>query len=94
MGDVSWIVPTAQCMTACEPLGTPLHTWQIVATGTTSLAHKGMLHAGKIMAATAFDVLQRPELIEKAKAELVERRNGEEYVCPLPPEVKEYKVRI
>ncbi|MFD0826492.1 M20 family metallopeptidase [Neobacillus sp. M.A.Huq-85] len=94
VGDVSWIVPTAQCMTACEPLGTPLHTWQIVATGTTSLAHKGMLHAGKIMAATAVDVLQQPELIEKAKAELVERRNGEEYVCPLPPEVKEYKVRI
>ncbi|MBY0121731.1 M20 family metallopeptidase [Bacillus sp. S/N-304-OC-R1] len=94
VGDVSWIVPTAQCMTACEPLGTPLHTWQIVATGTTSLAHKGMLHAGKVMASTALTVLQQPELIEKAKQELVERRNGEEYMCPLPPEVKEYKVRI
>ena len=22
VGDVSWLVPTAQCMTACEPLGT------------------------------------------------------------------------
>ncbi|MFK2824080.1 M20 family metallopeptidase [Bacillus sp. B190/17] len=94
VGDVSWIVPTAQCMTVCEPLGTPLHTWQIVATGTTSLAHKGMLHAGKIMAATAAEVLHHPEMIEEAKQELVERRDGEEYVCPLPPEVKEYKVRI
>ena len=93
VGDVSWIIPTAQCMTACEPLGTPLHTWQIVATGTTSLAHKGMLHAGKIMAATALDVLQQPELIEKAKTELIDRRAGEVYTCPLPADVKQYKVR-
>lgn len=93
VGDVSWVVPTAQCMTACEALGTEFHTWQMVATGTTTIAHKGMLHAGKVMAATAMDVLNQPELIEKAKAELVERRNGEVYVSPLPPEVKEYIAR-
>ncbi|MFG3431837.1 M20 family metallopeptidase [Lysinibacillus fusiformis] len=93
VGDVSWIVPTAQCMTACEPLGTPLHTWQIVATGTTSLAHKGMLHAGKILAATALDILQQPELIEQAQAELVDRRAGEVYRSPLPSDVKQYKIR-
>ncbi|MCK1987073.1 M20 family metallopeptidase [Lysinibacillus fusiformis] len=93
VGDVSWIVPTAQCMTVCEPLGTPLHTWQIVATGTTSLAHKGMLHAGKILAATALDILQQPELIEQAQAELVDRRAGEVYTSPLPSDVKQYKIR-
>ncbi|WP_217580669.1 MULTISPECIES: M20 family metallopeptidase [Lysinibacillus] len=93
VGDVSWIVPTAQCMTACEPLGTPLHTWQIVATGTTSLAHKGMLHAGKILAATALEILQQPELIEQAQAELVDRRAGEVYTSPLPSDVKQYKIR-
>jgi len=93
VGDVSWLVPTAQCMTACEPLGTPLHTWQIVATGTTSLAHKGMLHAGKVMASTALDVLLQPELIEQAKAELIERRAGEVYTSPLPSDVKQYKIR-
>lgn len=94
VGDVSWVVPTVQCMTVCEALGTPFHTWQFVATGTTSIAHKGMLHAGKVMAATAVEVLYRPEVIEKAKAELVELRDGEEYVSPLPAEVKKYKVRI
>lgn len=93
VGDVSWLVPTAQCMTACEPLGTPLHTWQIVATGTTSLAHKGMLHAGKIMASTALDVLLQPALIEQAKAELIERRAGEVYTSPLPSDAKQYKIR-
>ncbi|MBP0725382.1 amidohydrolase [Bacillus sp. RG28] len=94
VGDVSWVVPTAQCMTACEPLGTPLHTWQIVATGTTSIAHKGMLHAGKVMAATAIEAINCPDIIEKAKAELVERRDGEEYVSPLPAEVKKYIARV
>ncbi|WP_432352952.1 M20 family metallopeptidase [Sporosarcina sp. A2] len=94
VGDVSWIIPTAQCMTACESLGTELHTWQVVATGTTSVAHKGMLHAGKVMASTAMDVLNHPEVIEKAKAELVERQDGEQYVSPLPPELKEYTARI
>lgn len=94
VGDVSWIVPTAQCMTACESLGTELHTWQVVATGTTSIAHKGMLHAGKVMATTAMDVLNHPDIIAKAKAELVERQNGEQYVSPLPPEVKKYTARV
>ncbi|QPQ33776.1 M20 family metallopeptidase [Lysinibacillus sp. JNUCC-52] len=93
VGDVSWVVPTVQCMVACEPIGTPLHTWQIVSTGKTSIAHKGMLHAGKVMAATAIEVLQNPEILEKAKLELIEQRNGEEYVCPIPPEVKKYKLQ-
>ncbi len=93
VGDVSWVVPTVQCMVACEPIGTPLHTWQTVSTGKTSIAHKGTLHAGKVMAATAIEVLQNPEILEKAKLELIEQRNGEEYVCPIPPEVKKYKLQ-
>ena len=94
VGDVSWVVPTAQCMTACEPLGTELHTWQVVATGTTAVAHKGMLHAGKVMACTAMDVLNHPDSIETAKAELAERQDGEEYVSPLPADLKEYVARV
>lgn len=92
VGDVSWVVPTAQCMTACEALGTPFHSWQMVAQGTTSIAHKGMLHAGKVMAATAWEVMQNPQVISEAKAELKERLNGEVYRCPIPPEVTHYQV--
>lgn len=92
VGDVSWVVPTAQCMTACEALGTPFHSWQMVAQGTTSIAHKGMLHAGKVMAATAWEVMQKPEIIAEAKAELKERLNGEVYRCPIPPAVTHYEV--
>ena len=51
VGDVSWIVPTMQCMTACWALGTPFHTWQVVSQGAMPIAHKGMLQAGKVIAA-------------------------------------------
>ena len=88
VGDVSWITPTAQCYTACEALGTPFHTWQVVAQGTTSLAQKGMLHAGKVIAATAVEVMQNPEIIESAKQELQVRLGGQKYVCPIPKHVK------
>ncbi|MBT2665070.1 amidohydrolase [Bacillus sp. ISL-4] len=88
VGDVSWIVPTAQCTTACFVLGSPLHSWQWVTLGSTSIAHKGMLHAGKVIAATAVEVLQNPELIEKAKTELKERLQGKSYISPIPQDVK------
>jgi aminobenzoyl-glutamate utilization protein B len=88
VGDVSWIVPTAQCRVATWALGTPAHSWQAVAQGTTPLAHKGMLHAGKVIAATAVDILQNPRIIDEAKAELKERLEGSAYVCPIPKHVK------
>ncbi|WP_028552920.1 M20 family metallopeptidase [Paenibacillus sp. UNC451MF] len=88
VGDVSWIVPTVQCITACMAIGTPFHTWQLVAQGGTSLGHKGMLHAGKVIAATALEVMQNPELLEAAKAELNQYLDEEPYVCPIPADVK------
>ncbi|MGE7609960.1 M20 family metallopeptidase [Peribacillus frigoritolerans] len=87
VGDVSWIVPTAQCSTACHARGTQAHTWQWVTTGATSIGHKGMLHAGKVMAATAVEVMQNPEIIEKAKRELKEKLGEECYICPIPKDV-------
>lgn len=88
VGDVSWVAPTVQCTTACFVVGSPPHSWQWVSLGATSIAHKGMLHAGKIMAATALEVMQRPELVEQAKAELKERLNGQAYENPIPQGVK------
>lgn len=88
VGDVSWITPTVQCSTTCFAMGTQLHSWQAVSQGGMSIGQKGMLHAGKVMAATAIDVLVRPEIVAQAKAELVERLNGQSYVCPIPAEIK------
>lgn len=88
VGDVSWLVPTGQVMTACYALGTPGHSWQMVAQGKTDFAHKGMLTAAKVLAMTVLDILMDPQIIYKAKEELKEKLDGETYVCPIPSEVK------
>lgn len=87
VGDVSWLVPTMQCLTTCFALGTPLHTWQVVSQGAMPIAHKGMLYAGKVLAATAIEALENPKIIEAAKAELEERLDGEEYVSLIPDSI-------
>ncbi|MCL6454301.1 MAG: amidohydrolase [Alicyclobacillus sp.] len=93
VGDVSWIAPTAQCQTATWAVGTPGHSWQVVTIGKTSIAHKGMLQAAKVIAASAVEVLTNPEIVETAKAELRERLNGASYVCPIPPDVQPSAVK-
>lgn len=87
VGDVSWVVPTARCLGACFALGTPFHSWQLVAQGKSSIAHKGMLQIAKVMAATAAALYVSPSLLEQAKAELREQSAGETYVCPIPDDV-------
>ncbi len=82
VGDVSWLTPTSQIETACWPSGVPGHSWQIVACGKSGLAHKGMLFAGKVLAATAIDLLTDPGLLQKAKEEFAKRSEGG-YVCPI-----------
>ena len=82
VGDVSWLTPTSQIETACWPAGVPGHSWQIVACGKSGFAHKGMLFAAKVLAATAVDLLTDAELLEKAKADISERAAGG-YVCPI-----------
>ncbi|WP_179030698.1 M20 family metallopeptidase [Paenibacillus kribbensis] len=96
VGDVSWITPTVQCTTACFPVGTQAHTWQWVASGATSIGHKGMLHAAKVMAATAAELLEQPELVAQAQADLRARLGDQPYVCPIPPEIQPgaNKVRV
>ena len=83
VGDVSWLVPTMQFYTACVPSKAPGHSWQNVSCGKTSIAHKGMLHAGKIMTLMAIDLYENPELIEKAWNEFRQAAKSG-YYCPVP----------
>lgn len=88
VGDVSWIVPTVHLNIPTFAAGTALHSWQAVAQGKSSIAHKGMLYAAKIMALTALDFLQNPELANEARKELTETLDGETYPNPLPKDLK------
>ncbi|WP_248930050.1 amidohydrolase [Paenibacillus hamazuiensis] len=84
VGDVSWKVPTVQSWIASMALGTSLHSWQAVSQVGMSIGHKGMLHAGKVIGATVLELLQQPELLEKAKAEHRQRIAGRVYQSPIP----------
>jgi aminobenzoyl-glutamate utilization protein B len=87
VGTVSWVVPTVQMRGATYAIGTPGHSWQLVAQGKAPAAHKGMEHAAKVMAGTALDLLLAPALIEEAKADFRERRAGRPFVNPIPDDV-------
>lgn len=82
VGDVSWLTPTSQIEATCWPAGVPGHSWQIVACGKSPLAHKGMLYAAKVLAATALDLLTDQDLLATAKAEFA-KRTASGYVCPI-----------
>ncbi len=88
VGDVSWVVPTGQISTACCALGTPGHSWQIVAQGRMSIGHKGMLYAAKVMAAAAVEFMQKPDLVRQAQDEYKKRRAASDYVSPIPDGLK------
>ena len=88
VGDVSWVVPTVQTNVCCYAAGTALHSWQAVAQGKASIAHKGMLTAAKVMACTGADLLENPELIKKAHKDWLEELDGETYPNPLPKDAK------
>lgn len=88
VGDVSWVVPTVQAYGATYAIGTPPHSWQMVAQGKAPAAHKGMTHVAKAMAATALDVLRDPALLAEAKADFTARTKAFAYKSPLPADTK------
>ncbi len=88
VGDVSWVVPTAQIRTACYAYDTPGHSWQLVAQGKSSIAMKGMFKAADVLGKAAIRLIEEPEEIKKAKAEFRKRTGGEKYKCLIPKEIK------
>ena len=85
VGDVSWQTPTAQALIAAWPAGVPGHSWQIVACGKTSIAHKAILCAGKALATAAIALIDDPALLQKARGEYAGRAESG-YVCPIEPD--------
>ena len=88
VGDVSWNCPVAQINAATMPAGVPMHSWQMVAVGKSAMAKKGMLYAAKVMAGSAIDALEDPEIIRRAREKFCQRTGGQKYASPIPPEVK------
>lgn len=66
LGDVSYIVPTAQISAAAWPLGTPAHTWQSTAASGSTLGFKAMINASKVLGYSAYDLFEDSKLLDKA----------------------------
>jgi len=88
VGDVSWVVPTGQINVTCWAAGTAGHSWQAVAQGKSSIAHKGLLTAAKIMAMAGFDFLIDPDLVSRANEKWLQSLDGQTYPNPLPSNAK------
>jgi len=88
VGDVSWIAPTTGFTTACWVPGTPAHSWQAVACGNTPIARKGMRLASKVLAATTWDLLTQPMVLDAAKQEHRQHIGKKKYQTLMQPNQK------
>ncbi|MBX2963441.1 MAG: amidohydrolase [Cyclobacteriaceae bacterium] len=84
VGDVSWVVPVIRLSAATAPIGTPWHSWAVVACGGMSIGHKGMLHASKALAMTMIDLYEDPKKVEAVKAEFNQRKGDHVYAGLVP----------
>lgn len=84
VGDVSWIVPEIRLGVTTAPVGTPWHSWAVVACGGMSIGHKGLVYASKALAMTAVDLFEQPQLLKDMRKEFDERKGDSEYKAILP----------
>ena len=84
VGDVSWNVANINLGVTVAPKDTPWHSWAVVACGGMSIGHKGMIYASKAMSMTMLDLFENPDLVDKVKAEYVERKGDEVWEAMIP----------
>ena len=82
VGDVSWLTPTSQILTATFPAGAPGHSWQNVAIGKHSVAHKGMIYAAQTLCGAVVDLFENPTLLTEARNEW-QQKTSKGYTCPI-----------
>ena len=78
------IVALLLLLTACAPAQVTGHSWGVVAGSGSSIGHKGMLHAAKIMALSAVELYLDADLLARARAEFAKATRDNPYVSPLP----------
>ena len=84
VGDVSWVVPTLHLSVATAPADIPWHAWTSVAASGTSIGHKGMERAAKVMAATAVDLMTDPKALAAVQADFKKKTEGVTYKAWIP----------
>jgi aminobenzoyl-glutamate utilization protein B len=80
----SWRVPTLNLRVTTVPVGVPGHAWPVVACSATSMGHRGMIHAAKVLAATAVDLFEDPTARAAIQAEFQRKAKGSTYRLLIP----------
>jgi len=88
VGDVSYIAPTAQFTTCCQPIGTAGHSWQVTAACGSMIGQQGMMIAAKVLALGGLELLTKPQVLKDARKEFEEmvEREGR-YESPVPADL-------
>ena len=87
MGDMSWYAPCSMLQTATWASRAAAHSWGVVASGRTSIGHKGMMYAAKVMALSAAELILSPLILERAQEEFRAFVERSPYKCPIPDDV-------
>jgi amidohydrolase len=85
--EYSWKAPTGNFTLAVAP-GDGWHNWRVTTCVGSSIGMKGMVHAAKLLAISNIEVIQNPNLVESARAELASRIQGREYVTLIAKAIK------
>jgi len=88
VGDLSQVTPLSMLYTACWPVGAAGHSWGVVSSSASSIGHKGMLHAAKIMALAAIFCIEDPHHLRIARQEFLKSTENQPYKCAIPKHVK------
>jgi len=88
VGDVHHMAPGVFFTTACYNLGAPGHSWQNTSCSGHSIGEKGMTYGARAMAKWGLDLIEKPEILEKAWVEFNESMGGKKYKCPIPVDLE------
>jgi aminobenzoyl-glutamate utilization protein B len=87
-GDLTWHVPSGGLTVAAYAFGAPGHSWQVVAATGTSIGDKAMTVAAKTLAATGYDLLTEPALLDRVRESFREVRDPLEFRSLLPEDAR------
>jgi aminobenzoyl-glutamate utilization protein B len=86
VGDVSWVVPTAQVMAATYVPGVTSHTWQATACVGSSIGRKGMLVAARTLALAGMELVENPAKVQAARMAFEKRKAGRMWTTHITPD--------
>lgn len=84
VGDISWFVPTSGLRVACFAADSPGHSWQNVACIGSSIGEKGTITAAKVLAMSALELLENPEVRAAAREDFAKRMESKKYTSIIP----------